>query len=104
MPDEVLATTVHDIQQPMTVIKANQQLALRALGRPQPDVTRAIDTIGRAAPELDQMVALVGPVTEASRLTLGRLELRRAPTNLVKLLPSVVGDPTRTPPLAYRWM
>jgi signal transduction histidine kinase len=91
MRDEVLATTVHDIQQPMTTIKANQQLALRALGGPQPDVARAIDTIRRAEAEMNRMVALLGGLADASRLALGRLELHRAPTNLVELLRNAAG-------------
>ena len=91
MRDEVLATTVHDIQQPMTTIKVNQQLALRALGRPQPDVARAIDTIRRAEAEMDRMVALLDGLADASRLALGRLELHRAPTNLMELLRNAVG-------------
>ncbi len=91
MRDEVLATTVHDIQQPMSTIKVNQQLALRALGRPQPDVARAIDTIRRAEAEMDRMVALLDGLADASRLALGRLELHRAPTNLMELLRNAVG-------------
>jgi len=90
MRDEVLATTVHDIQQPMSTIKANHQLALRALGRPEPDVTRAIDTIHRAEAELDRMVTLLDALANASRLALGRLELHPAPTNLVQLLRGAV--------------
>jgi signal transduction histidine kinase len=84
--EDVLATTLHDIQQPVTAIRGNIQLALRYLRTSNPDPVRIGDILRRADAETDRIVALLGALNEVSRLALGRLELRLGPVDLMQLI------------------
>jgi signal transduction histidine kinase len=53
--EDVLATTVHHIRQPITTVKANHQLALRALRRPDPQLERIGAALMSAETELDRL-------------------------------------------------
>lgn len=89
--EDFLATTLHDTQQPITAAKGRIQLAIRALGRPDPDLVRVQEMLRQADASLDRMAGLVATLAEVSRLTLGRLTLAIATTDLVE----VVGDAVR---------
>ncbi len=84
--EDVLATTLHDIQQPVTAIRGNIQLALRNLRASNPDPVRVGDILRRADDETDRIVTLLGALNEVSRLALGRLELRLGPVDLMQLI------------------
>jgi signal transduction histidine kinase len=71
--EEMLATTVHDVQQPITGLKDRLQLALRTLSAPATDAERVAKMIRRAEGEADRMSALVASVRATSRVALGRL-------------------------------
>lgn len=86
--EDFLATTLHDTQQPITAAKGRIQLAIRALGRPDPDLVRVQEMLRQADASLDRMAGLVATLAEVSRLTLGRLTLAITATDLVE----VVGD------------
>ncbi|MDQ6674000.1 MAG: HAMP domain-containing histidine kinase, partial [Chloroflexota bacterium] len=89
--EDVMATTVHDLQQPITTLKARLQLALRHLGSGAQDVDRFAGMLNQAVAETDRLAAMLLTVTEASRVALGRLDLHRASADLGTLLPVVVG-------------
>jgi signal transduction histidine kinase len=80
--EDFLATTIHDTQQPLAAIKALNQLAARALARPDLDRERVRDYLARATGEVDRMAEVLGTLSEVSRLTLGRLTLRIVSTEL----------------------
>jgi len=82
MREEFLATTVHDVQQPITTIKGNLQLALRRLDQPNADLAAVTDVIRRAEAETNRMSLLIRTLSDASRLKLGRLEPRPVAANL----------------------
>lgn len=88
--DELLAGVVHDVQQPMTAIKGNLQLALRGLARVDGDVGGIREAVQRAHAETDRMGDLMATLTEASRLALGRMEPRRSEVDLPSLVADVV--------------
>jgi signal transduction histidine kinase len=80
--EEFLATTVHDVQQPISAIKGNVQLAIRELGRPNADLTKVAVMLRRVDGETSRMSLLLGTLSDASRLTLGRLEPRPVDADL----------------------
>lgn len=82
MREEFLATTIHDVQQPITAIKGNVQLAVRALGRANADLNAVIGTLRRVETETARMSLLLGMLTDASRLKLGRLQPVPTPADL----------------------
>jgi signal transduction histidine kinase len=74
--EEFLATTVHDVQQPLTTIYGTVQLAIRQLESPDADVTRVATLLRRVGAETKRMSLLLGTLSDASRMTLGRLAPR----------------------------
>ena len=80
--EEFLATTVHDVQQPITAIKGNVQLAIRQLGQPQADLNKVTAVLRRVDDQTNRMSLLLGTLSDASRLTLGRLEPRLVDADL----------------------
>ena len=86
MREEFLATTLHDVRQPLSSIKGSIQLVIRGLSRPKLDRQRIAATLGRAEAETNRMILLLEALTDASRLALGRLEPQAEPTDLVVLL------------------
>ena len=88
--EEFLATLVHDLRQPTATIKGHQQLVLRGLAAPVPDIARTRDLLGRAQAQSDRLGRLVDQLADASRVALGRLEVRPARHDLLALLHNVV--------------
>lgn len=84
--EEFLATTVHEIRQPLTRIVGFLQLAERVLDRQDPDLPRARANLRRGRDAADQMGALLATLVDASRTALGGLVLQPATTDLVALL------------------
>jgi len=74
--EEFLATTVHDVQQPISALKATVQLGIRELGRPNADLGKVATMLRRVDVEISRMSLMLGTLSDASRLTLGRLEPR----------------------------
>ena len=82
MRDEFLATTVHDVQQPITALKGSVQLAILQLDRPHFDVAKVGALLRRVDAETNRMSLLLKTLSDASRLRLGRLEPRLADADL----------------------
>jgi signal transduction histidine kinase len=80
--EDVLATTVHDIQQPISGLKGRLQLVLRSLSGPDPDHERVLRMIRQAVEETDRLSAMLSTLGSASRVALGRVELHVQPTDL----------------------
>jgi signal transduction histidine kinase len=89
--EEFLATTLHDVRQPLTTIKAAIQLALRGLARPAPKLEQIMDALHRAEAATDRMLALLTTLADASRLALGRQQVHPVPSDLVELLLAAIG-------------
>jgi signal transduction histidine kinase len=73
MRDEFLATTVHDVQQPITALKGYVQLAVYDLARPRPDLAKLRFLLQRIEAQTNRMSLLLKTLSDASRLRLGRL-------------------------------
>jgi signal transduction histidine kinase len=89
--EDFLATTIHEVRQPMTTIKGCIQLAVRELSRPEPDAERVTDALRRADAATNRMTAVLATLIDVSRLILSRLELHRTPVDLVEVLHRVIG-------------
>jgi two-component system, sensor histidine kinase len=79
--DEFLATLAHELRNPLAPIATAVELLQRA-GDDEARRTRSIDIIRR---QLKQLVRLVDDLLEVSRITRGKLELRREPVELTAL-------------------
>lgn len=88
--EEFLATTVHEVRQPITTIKATAQLAARSLRRPQPETPRALERLRQIEDECERMAVLVSRLVDISRVALGRLELQLAEVDLAQLIEAAV--------------
>jgi two-component system, OmpR family, phosphate regulon sensor histidine kinase PhoR len=90
LKDEMLAAAWHDLRTPLTAIKGETQLLLRRLaasGDGRASVARGLEVIDRQANRLHE---LIDTLLDASGIQLGRLVLDRVPTDLVRIVRSVV--------------
>jgi signal transduction histidine kinase len=88
--EEFLATTVHDVRQPITRVSGFAQLAERLLASPSPDMPRLGDAVHQIREGVDEMRRLLDTLVDASGIALGALVLHPAPTDLVALVREVV--------------
>jgi len=79
--DEFLATLAHELRNPLAPISS--ALALLASEREGPAAVRSLEVIDR---QVRQLVRLVDDLLDVSRITHGRIELRRSRTLLAPLL------------------
>lgn len=93
--EDFLATTIHDTRQPLSTIKAINQMAERALNRADLDRNRLRDYLARSNSEIDQMAELLSTLAEVSRVALGRLSLQIVSCDLNDLVRRAVD---RLPP------
>jgi len=87
--EDFLATTIHEVRQPLTLIKGAAQVAARLLGRPGSDVERILVELRRVDAEATRMATLLSQLVDASRIALDHLTLRIVPTDLTSLVGEV---------------
>jgi two-component system OmpR family sensor kinase len=92
---DFLATTVHDVQQPLSVVKARIRLISRELNRPAPRLKSAQNGLRSIEDEIDRLTGMLRGLADASRLGLGAFELKRSSGELVELVRQAIA---RTPP------
>ncbi|MRG91138.1 CheR family methyltransferase [Polyangium spumosum] len=73
--DEFLATLAHELRNPLAPI-SNAVEILKRLGPEEPSLTNARDMIAR---QVAHMVRLVDDLLDVSRITLGKVQLQKAP-------------------------
>lgn len=88
--EDFLATTVHEVRQPITVVRGAAQLAARLLNRPKPDLGLVAEQLRQIQSTSDRMAALLLTLVETSRAALGKLELEPAPTDLQAIVRTAV--------------
>lgn len=84
--EDFFATTVHDVRQPITVIKGAAQLGLRVLAREQPNLQLVAGELRRIETSVDHMAEQLQMLIDASRVALGRLDLTPEPVDLAALV------------------
>jgi signal transduction histidine kinase len=77
--EEFLATTLHDVRQPITVIEGSLVLAERWLARPPSDPAQLVETIRGALLASQELSLFVDALSDASRLAMASLRLDREP-------------------------
>lgn len=83
--DEFLATLAHELRNPLAPIR--NALQILALSQDPDDAQRARELMER---QLEQMVRLVDDLLDVSRISRGRLELRREHTSLATVIHSAI--------------
>lgn len=84
--DEFLATLAHELRNPLAPLRTSVQL-LRRSDVSSPELKRATDVIDR---QVQQLVRLVDDLLDVSRITLGRLELRKERTTLGAVMQAAI--------------
>jgi signal transduction histidine kinase len=84
--EDFIATTIHDVQQPLSGIRGYVQLARRDLGRPDPEPVRVDEMLGHAEDAVDRLRRLLATLADATRLALGRLTIQPVATSLAALV------------------
>lgn len=86
--DEFLATTVHDLRQPITLVTGSLDLAARWLSATEFDHARVTDAVSTAVIAVGEINIMLDTLGDASRLAMGALEADREPAKL----DAIVGD------------
>ena len=84
--DEFLATLAHELRNPMAPIR-NAVQVLRLRGAKEPEAEEVLDMMDR---QVEHMVRLVDDLLEVSRITLGKIELRRQRVELGQVIRSAL--------------
>jgi len=84
--DEFLAMLAHELRNPLAPIR-NATQVIRMLGTPDPNLGRARDVIDR---QVTQLSRLVDDLLDVSRVTHGRVELRREEIELATVVAHAV--------------
>ena len=77
--EEFLATTLHDVRQPITVVEGSLVLAARWLDRPAFDAGQLAETIHGALLASQELSLFVDALSDASQLAMASLRLDREP-------------------------
>lgn len=86
--EEFLATTVHDIRQPITLVTGSLDIAARWLGEPKFDRERLTAIVKDAVVGVSEINFMLDTLADASRLAMGALESDLEPAKL----DAIVGD------------
>jgi len=84
--DEFLAMLAHELRNPLSAI-ANASHLLTHLPVPEPPMARAVAIVER---QVQHLVRLVDDLLDVSRITRGKVELRREPLDLVEVVRQTV--------------
>lgn len=80
--EEFLASTLHDVRQPITLVEASLALAVRWVRRQPLDLDRLAETLDGALYATQEMNQLLETLADASRLAMGAVELDREPVRV----------------------
>ena len=95
-------TVVHELRQPLTVIRGQLQLGRRHIGRDADRVQTAIDL---SIAQVDRMTRLLGDLLDSARLAANALELRAQRLDLAEVVAAAIrthedGDRQR---ITFKW-
>ncbi|WNG13657.1 ATP-binding protein [Cystobacter fuscus] len=91
--DEFLSVASHELKTPLTPLALRLQLMRQELGKPQVDVGRLLGHVEAANAQVRRVTALMDSLLDATRITSGRLTLRREQdVNLAAVVRDVVSS------------
>jgi signal transduction histidine kinase len=85
-----LATILHDIRQPVTLVEGSLHLSDRWLSTPPVDTQRVHESVADALAATIELVAMIETLSDASRLVLGVIEADLEPASLGAIVRSAV--------------
>ncbi len=80
--ESFLATTMHDVRQPITLLEGSLVLSERWLAQPDPDLDRVRQAVVDAHAATTELMAMIDTMSDASRVAMGALEPDLEPTSL----------------------
>jgi len=80
--ESFLATTLHDVRQPITLVEGSLHLADRWLGDPDPDNARVSEIVRDALLATTELVMMIDTLSDASRVAMGGLNADPEPASL----------------------
>ncbi|ATB35070.1 hybrid sensor histidine kinase/response regulator [Cystobacter fuscus] len=91
--DEFLSVASHELKTPLTPLALRLQLMRQELGKPEVDVQRLRGHVEAAGAQVRRVTALMDSLLDATRITSGRLTLRREQdVNLAAIVRDVVSS------------
>lgn len=90
--EEFLATVVHEVRRPLTVMRGNAALARRLLGRPEPNMAQVDILLGRIEEATTQMNALLSTLVELSQAALGGFALNLTSGDLAAIVEGTIAQ------------
>ena len=101
--DEFIAIAAHELRNPLAALVGYNHLAHRTLANVKAGSTTADDALptierylGEIGKQIERLARLISRLLDASRVQLGRLNLEKAPVNLVKMAEEAVADAQTT--------
>jgi len=97
--ESFLATTLHDVRQPITLMEGSLHLADRWLSGPEPDVPRVHESVLDALSATSELMAMIDTMSDASRVAMGELRPDPEPASLEEIVRTAVasfGDAARS--------
>lgn len=88
--EEFLATTLHDIRQPVTLLTGSLDLASRWLAEPEPDASRIADILAGAVVAAGEVSMMLDTLGDATRIAMGALEPDLEPVDLERVVSDAV--------------
>lgn len=86
-----LATTLHDIRQPITLVEGSLDLANRWLADADPDTGRVSEAVHDALLATTELVTMIDTLSDASRVAMGALNADPEPASLEHIVRDAVG-------------
>jgi len=89
--ESFLATTLHDVRQPITLVEGSLHLADRWLAEPAPDTARLNEVVHDALLATTELVTMIDTLSDASRVAMGALDADPEPVGLEHVVRDTVG-------------
>ncbi len=89
--ESFLATTLHDVRQPITLVEGSLHLADRWLAEPAPDTLRVNEAVHDALLATTELVTMIDTLSDASRVAMGALDADPEPVSLDHVVRDTVG-------------
>jgi signal transduction histidine kinase len=84
--EEFLATTLHDVRQPITLVTGSLDLAQRWLQDAEPDTAKVAEVVGDAVVAVTEINAMLDTLGDATRVAMGSVESNTEPASLEAIL------------------
>lgn len=97
--ESFLATTLHDVRQPITLLEGSLHLADRWLGHDEPADARVHEAVRDALSATAELITIIDAMSDATRLAMGELTPDPEPASLEEIVRSTVtafGEAART--------